>query len=47
MLKAPTGDTAAMKTKANRSRPTVVLALGWYVNEIVAGVARYARESVQ
>lgn len=34
-----------MKAKTNRTRPTVVLALGWYVNEIVAGVARYAREA--
>ncbi len=34
-----------MKIKANRTRPTVVLALGWYVNEIVAGVARYARKA--
>ncbi len=34
-----------MKVKANRTRPTVVLALGWYVNEIVAGVTRYAREA--
>jgi LacI family transcriptional regulator len=34
-----------MPAKRNAARPTVVLALGWYVNEIVAGVARYAREA--
>lgn len=34
-----------MKTRTIRKRPTVALALGWYVNEIVAGVARYAREA--
>ena len=34
-----------MNSKRKNARLTVVLALGWYVNEIVAGVARYAREA--
>jgi LacI family transcriptional regulator len=34
-----------MSGSAKVRRPTVLLALGWYVHEIVMGVTRYAREA--